>query len=771
MTLTVPDYNIRSTLGRALTSAEFDENWTETKDFLQALLDDGGFTGRSIDSIAVSGDAMSITLDDDTVLGPFTLPKALFNPTGIWVTATGYAVQDVVTHGGAGYCCLVAHTSGTFSVDLSGGKWALLVDKGEAGGAINFFYTFSSATSNADPGAGKVSLNNATQTSATAVYISDTDIAGDNLRNLIISFNNGTSAIKGLLRLYSKADPSKWIAFSASAFNLHTGYTEITVVELANPGIGTTVLTDLDQVGFTFSPVGDKGAQGIQGIHGGALTFRYTFSTTTTNADPGTGKLRLNNATQSSATAIYCSTTDADSHAITALLDILDDSTSTPNAYVLLRPEASSTSFVAGTLTVVTSHSGYREIAIAVTSSSGASALTDLQSIVMTVNVVGNLGNQGLTGSGIAIDYTFSTTTTNSDPGNGVLRLNNATQTSAVAIYADLLDTAGTTWTTVLDTLDDSSSTIKGFIRLVKKSDASKWLEFTISAVVSQSGYRELTVTNVAGSAASPFANSDAIVLTFTRTGDKGDTGTTGTGLPGGGVVIEYAFSTTTAGADPGNGVLRLNNATQTSATRIYADLLDSGGTTWTTVLDALDDSTSAVKGFIRLVKKLDVTKWLTMTISAVTTQTGYREITVANIAGSSSTPFADTDVILLEFTRTGDKGDTGSPYTTRINTFSPSGAAVTVDWTSTDQAIVTLTDSTTTFTFTGAVDGQKCTLKLIQGSGGNKLVTLPATVAYGSDVTAAPTLTVTAAKEDYLGFIFDNTASKYRMTAYARGY
>lgn len=42
-----------------------------------------------------------------------------------WVTATAYAVNDMVTQGGHQYRCLIAHTSGTFAVDLAALKWIL----------------------------------------------------------------------------------------------------------------------------------------------------------------------------------------------------------------------------------------------------------------------------------------------------------------------------------------------------------------------------------------------------------------------------------------------------------------------------------------------------------------------------------------------------------------------------------------------------------------------------------------------------------------------
>jgi len=47
---------------------------------------------------------------------------------GEWATSTVYAVNDTVEHDGSGYVCVTAHTSGTFSTDLSAGKWELFVE-------------------------------------------------------------------------------------------------------------------------------------------------------------------------------------------------------------------------------------------------------------------------------------------------------------------------------------------------------------------------------------------------------------------------------------------------------------------------------------------------------------------------------------------------------------------------------------------------------------------------------------------------------------------
>ena len=128
-------------------------------------------------------------------------------------------------------------------------------------------------------------------------------------------------------------------------------------------------------------------------------------------------------------------------------------------------------------------------------------------------------------GTAFAIPYTFSTTTTDADPGAGVMRLDSATQNAATTIRLDLVGADAATYTGLIDAFDDSSSVVKGQIILQKLGDATKWLAFNLTALASPSGYKNLTVANIASSASSPFANGDSLILKFTRSGDKGETG------------------------------------------------------------------------------------------------------------------------------------------------------------------------------------------------------------------------------------------------------
>lgn len=134
-------------------------------------------------------------------------------------------------------------------------------------------------------------------------------------------------------------------------------------------------------------------------------------------------------------------------------------------------------------------------------------------------------------------------------------------------------------------------------------------------------------------------------------------------------LAIPLKFHTTTTDADPGSGYLRLDNATQNLATTIRTDLIGSDGSTWTDVINLFDDSTSTVKGYITLKKQTDATKYLVFSVSSLASPSGYKNITVACVAYSAANPFALDDDILLEFTRNGDKGDTGPAYSGSITT------------------------------------------------------------------------------------------------------
>lgn len=125
-----------------------------------------------------------------------------------------------------------------------------------------------------------------------------------------------------------------------------------------------------------------------------------------------------------------------------------------------------------------------------------------------------------------AFGYAFSTTTTEADPTSGILRLNHATPASATKIFIDDEDENAIDIQAFLRTLDDSTSTVKGFIKLQKKSAGGTFRLYSVSGLTEETGYFDIDVTHVAGDGS--FAASDDLAISFVPKGDKGDTGATG---------------------------------------------------------------------------------------------------------------------------------------------------------------------------------------------------------------------------------------------------
>lgn len=133
------------------------------------------------------------------------------------------------------------------------------------------------------------------------------------------------------------------------------------------------------------------------------------------------------------------------------------------------------------------------------------------------VVVSGSASSSGGLG-GDAHKFTFSTTTTDSDPGAGTLRFNNATPASVTQLYVDDADYATTDIQTWLASLDDAIGAIKGRITIQSTSDPTKKIVFTLSAWTTATGYKKLTVAHVFGTVLPTTAAGDT-VLSFDALG------------------------------------------------------------------------------------------------------------------------------------------------------------------------------------------------------------------------------------------------------------
>ena len=123
---------------------------------------------------------------------------------------------------------------------------------------------------------------------------------------------------------------------------------------------------------------------------------------------------------------------------------------------------------------------------------------------------------------------------------------------------------------------------------------------------------------------------------------------------------LVWEFSSSTTDADPGAGVIRFNNATLASVTKLYFDNVNYYAATMTAFLDGLDDAgQSTRRGTLYLFKAGAPANFLLLRVTGtVTDGTGYRKVDGTVIASGGS--FTAGDLIAVQFAAAGADG-TGS--------------------------------------------------------------------------------------------------------------
>lgn len=134
-------------------------------------------------------------------------------------------------------------------------------------------------------------------------------------------------------------------------------------------------------------------------------------------------------------------------------------------------------------------------------------------------------GTDGEDGVNAGLSYNFDSSTTDADPGNGDIRLNNATLASVTQLFIDNLESNGGNVSAQIDTWDDSTNTaLRGTIIIRKLSAKANFAIYDVTgAVTDGTGYRKVVVTHVASNGS--FSNADALSVEFVRTGNKGTDG------------------------------------------------------------------------------------------------------------------------------------------------------------------------------------------------------------------------------------------------------
>jgi len=422
-------------------------------------------------------------------------------------------------------------------------------------GVGGFSYSWDNGTTDADPGTGKLRWNNATTSSATGIYISETDGYGAPLGEAIKSLPANTG-----LYIFKVGEPSTFAYFTMGAAPTDGGSYDKILSLTYVAGNGTFAAGDpLTVVPFR------AGATGPTGADGG---LRWTYDSSTSIADPGTGAFRLNSLTLSAANelAISASTAETGNPDFSDWVAGWDDSTTTSDrGQIILRNASGTAQAVYSVNGAITDNSTWLAIPVQHIASSGTLSSTVLVSFART-------GNAGA-GSG-------DVTATNFGTDNRVVRSDGtlkAVQASAVTIddsgnvsgigtlTSSGVMTAGTTAATAVK-LDPSgfievpeisapSTPASGFLRLYAKSDGKTYqkndagTETDLSAAASGSTPTVTVYTSGSGTWSRP---SNCTWIRVRMIGGGGGGAGSGTSAGTGGAGGNTTFSTLTASGGSG---------------------------------------------------------------------------------------------------------------------------------------------------------------------------------------------------------------------------
>lgn len=181
---------------------------------------------------------------------------------------------------------------------------------------IGLTFLWDTGVNDADPGTGKIRGNNSIVSLITQIFVSETGSAGDALAGFLQAMDDAASNTKGILVLRDLSNLANMAAFTVTGSITDGGtYDKITVANLTSSGTFASGAT----IGLAFFRIGDTTHSGLD----------YAFDTGTSDANPGSGLLRFNNATLGSATVMYINKTGRNGESLGTLIGTWDDASAT----------------------------------------------------------------------------------------------------------------------------------------------------------------------------------------------------------------------------------------------------------------------------------------------------------------------------------------------------------------------------------------------------------------------------------------------------------
>ncbi len=137
-------------------------------------------------------------------------------------------------------------------------------DTGATGNSAGLQMTFNNSTSDADPGAGKLALNNGTLASVTEMYFDDADDNSADISSFVQSFDDASNATaRGLIHIEKEGTASTFALYKVTgSVTDASGYTKVPVSHLVSNG----TFSNSDGIRVDFSYSGNDGAGSLVNI-------------------------------------------------------------------------------------------------------------------------------------------------------------------------------------------------------------------------------------------------------------------------------------------------------------------------------------------------------------------------------------------------------------------------------------------------------------------------------------------------------------------------
>lgn len=314
---------------------------------------------------------------------------------------------------------------------------------------------------------------------------------------------------------------------------------------------------------------GSNGSNGTDGADGTSVGVDFNFDSSTSDADPGAGNFRLNNATLASVTNIYIDNTDANGNTVTSWLDSFDDSTNTSLKGILyIRGVDDPTDFLVANVTgTIVDGTGYRKVPVTVLASGGT--WTAAQKYAMNFAPAGNKGTDGA-GSGDVVGPASAT-------DNALVRFDGTTgklvQDSAITVA----DTTGVVTGAVFPNTGLKVQDTNASHNLIIAPGSDLTADHTLTVTTGDAD-RTLTISGNS-TVSQDYSSSGSPQFTGIELGHATDTTITRTGAGAIAVEgVEVALNSTSLAHTA--GTIELGHATDTTLSRSSAGVLAVEGVT-----------------------------------------------------------------------------------------------------------------------------------------------------------------------------------------------